>query len=324
MRWVLAADGGNSKTDLVLANIDGDVLARVRAPGTRPNTGGMPAMASDLATAARSAAAQAGATSIAAGAFYLANVDLPEDETAATDALRRLGVAERLLVRNDVLAILRAGTTRGWGVAITAGAGLNAVGVHPDGREARFLALGDITGEWGGSYSVGAAGLGAAVRAGDGRGPETVLRSMVEETFRISPEDVAVAVSRGQILRRALRDLAPAVLRAADGGDIAACEIVVRLADNAADFAVAVLRRLALLDADTDIVLGGRVLQSGNRVLLARIHERIADVTPHARLRVLDAPPVAGALATALELAGASAGAQVRARAQLRSQPESP
>jgi len=120
-------------------------------------------------------------------------------------------------------------------------------------------------------------------------------------------------------VRALLRDLAPAVLRAADGGDAAACEVVVRLADNAADFAIALLRRLDLLDADTDVVLGGRLLQSGNRVLLDRIRERIAAVTPRARLRVLDTPPVAGALASALELAGASAGAQERARKQLTS-----
>lgn len=319
MTWVLAADGGNSKTDLVLASIEGDVLARVRTAGTRPNVEGMPDTASRLAAAARSAATQAGARSISVGAFYLANVDLPEDETAATDALRQLGVAERVLVRNDVFAILRAGATRGWGVAVTAGAGINAVGLRPDGREERFLALGDLSGDWGGAYSVGAAGLGAAVRAHDGRGPETILRSMVHETFHAAPEDVAVAVSRGQIRRRALRDLAPAVLRAADGGDAAACEVVVRLADNAADFAIALLRRLDLLDADTDVVLGGRLLQSGNRVLLDRIRERIAAVTPRARLRVLDTPPVAGALASALELAGASAGAQERARKQLTS-----
>jgi N-acetylglucosamine kinase-like BadF-type ATPase len=315
--WVVAADGGNSKTDLVLANIEGEVLARVRTAGTRPNIDGMPAMASTLAAAARSAAAQAGATSISVGAFYLANVDLPDDETAATDALRRLRIAERVVVRNDVLAILRAGTTRGWGVAITAGAGINAVGVHPDGREARFLALGDVSGDWGGAYSVGAAALGAAVRAGDGRGPATVLCSMVEETYHAAPEDVAVAVSRGQIRRRALRDLAPGVLRAADGGDSAACEIVLRLADNAADFAVALLRRLDLTGADADVVLGGRLLQSGNRVLLDRVRDRVAAAAPDARLRVLDTPPVAGALATALELAGASPGAQERARSQL-------
>jgi N-acetylglucosamine kinase-like BadF-type ATPase len=310
--WVVAADGGNSKTDLVLASIEGEVLARVRAAGTRPNVDGMPAMASTLAAAARRAAAQAGATSISVGAFYLANVDLPDDETAATDALRRLRIAEQVVVRNDVLAILRAGTTRGWGVAITAGAGINAVGVHPDGREARFLALGDVSGDWGGGYSVGAAGLGAAVRAGDGRGPDTVLRSMVEETFNAPPEDVAVAVSRGHILRRALRDLAPAVLRAADRGDAAACEIVLRLADNAVEFAVALLHRLDLL-----VVLGGRLLQSGDRLLVDRIRERVTSVAPHAMVRVLDAPPVAGALAAALEMAGSSTSAQERARTQL-------
>ena len=317
MTCVVAADGGNSKTDLVLASIEGDVLAQVRVGGTRPNTDGMPATASTLAAAVRAAAAQAGAPSITAGAFYLANIDLPEDETAATDALRRLGVAARVLVRNDVFAILRAGTTRGWGVAVTAGAGINAVGVDPDGREARFLALGDISGDWGGGYSVGAAGLGAAVRAGDGRGADTILRSMVEETFQTSPEELAVAVSRGDVLRRALRGFAPAVLRAADDGDAVATEIVLRLADNSADFAVTLLRRLDLRNTDTDVVLGGRLHQSGNRLLLDRIRERVSAVAPYAMVRVLDTPPVAGALATALDMAGASTGAQERARTQL-------
>jgi N-acetylglucosamine kinase-like BadF-type ATPase len=316
---VVAADGGNSKTDLVLASIEGDVLAQVRVAGTRPFVDGMPATASTLAAAAHSAAERAGATSISVGAFYLANVDLPEDETAATDELHRLGVAARVLVRNDVFAILRAGTTRGWGIAITAGAGINAVGVHPDGREGRFLALGDVSGDWGGGYSVGVAGLGAAVRAGDGRGPETVLRSIVADAFRAPPEDVAVGVSQGQIPRRALRDLAPAVLRAADDGDAAACGIVLRLADNAVEFAVALLRRLDLLDTDPDVVLGGRLLQSGNRLLVDRIRERVTAVAPHAVVRVLDTPPVAGALAAALELAGASTAAQQRARTQLAS-----
>src|SRR5262249_44264595 len=227
------------------------------------------------------------------------------------------GVAARVLVRNDVFAILRAGTTRGWGVAVTAGAGINAIGVDPDGREARFLALGDISGDWGGGYSVGAAGLGAAVRAGDGRGADTILRSMVEEPFQTSPEDLAVAVSRGHVLRRALRGFAPAVLRAADGGDAAATEIVLRLADNSADFAVTLLRRLDLRDADTDVVLGGGLHQSGNRLLLDRIRKRVSAVAPHAMVRVLDLPPVAGALATALDMAGASTGAQERARTQL-------
>ena len=71
--------------------------------------------------------------------------------------------------------ILRAGTERGWGVALVCGAGMNCVGVGPDGTHVRFPALGAITGDWGGGFDVGLAGLSAAARSEDGRGPKTAL-----------------------------------------------------------------------------------------------------------------------------------------------------
>ena len=63
----------------------------------------------------------------------------------------------------------------GWGVGVVVGQGINAVGVAPDGRRARFAALGAISGDRGGGSGLGMDALGAAVRAQDGRGPRTVL-----------------------------------------------------------------------------------------------------------------------------------------------------
>jgi len=73
------------------------------------------------------------------------------------------------IVENDTFAVLRAGTDRGWGIAVVCGSGINCVGVAPDGRHARFPSLGAITGDWGGGYDVGLAGVVAAARSEDGR-----------------------------------------------------------------------------------------------------------------------------------------------------------
>ena len=54
--------------------------------------------------------------------------------------------SSRAVVQNDAFALLRAGTDRGWGVAVVCGAGINAVGVGPDGTVVRFPALGAISG----------------------------------------------------------------------------------------------------------------------------------------------------------------------------------
>ena len=211
---------------------------------------------------------------------------------------------------------MRAGSVRGWGVAVVSGAGVNAVGVHPNGTVARFLSLGDITGDWGGGYAVGVAGLGAAVRALDGRGPDTKLSVAVAEHFGVADaEAVALGVHRGTISHMSLHALAPVVFRAASEGDQVAREIVERLADETANMATTLLRRLDMLASDADIVLGGGTLQSGNGILIGRIAERLSTAAPNARLRVLDVAPVAGALIEALVMAGASEQAQARARA---------
>lgn len=321
MGYVLGADGGNSKTDLVLATGAGEVLARVTGRGTRPSINGLPATVSGLAALARSAVEVAhlpANTRIDVGSFYLANVDFVDEETAMHAALTDLHIAELIEVRNDTLAVLKAGSERGWGIAVVGGAGINAIGVHPDGRQERFLGIGEMSGDWGGGRAVSVAALAAAVRAGDGRGEPTRLREVVAATFGAAVDDVAIAADRGEITDRQLFDFAPVVFQAATDGDHAAVSIVHRLADEVVSFVGALVRRMDLSTSDADIVLGGGTLQSGHQVLHRRITDRVHALAPNLQVIVLDLPPVAGALASALTLAGADATAIQRAHAALR------
>ena len=311
---VLAVDGGNSKTDLVVATTSGRILAQVRGDGTRSHQVGVPAMVAGLRQLAERGLREAGVDPrrpVAAGAFFLANVDLAAAEREVHRELDRIRLADRVAVRNDTLAVLRAGAPAGWGVAVVVGAGVNAVGVDPDGREERFLSLGSLTGDWGGGYSLAEAGLGAAVRAGDGRGPQTVLRDVLPGALGLStPEELALALTRGSLPMSALHLLAPAVLAAAEIGDPVAVEISDRLADEVTAMVVALLVRLDLQQAAVPVVLGGGVLQQGPERLIAQIRALVTASAPYAAVQVLRAAPVLGALYEALALAGV--GAEVR------------
>ena len=324
MTYVVAADGGNSKTDLVLATTDGAVLARVTGAGTRPYLNGLPATAAGLAELARSGLIAAGLPPdepVAVGAFYLANVDFADEEKAMFAALSALGVAEQLEIRNDTLAVLKAGCPHGWGIAVVGGAGINAMGMHPDGREERFLGIGEMSGDWGGGWGVAVAALGAAVRAGDGRGPATVLRSLVASTFGREVDEAAIAADRGEITHAELFAFAPVVFDAATGGDPVAVAIIERFADEVLSFIAALVTRMNLADSDVDVVLGGGTLQSRQAQLLGRIERGVAALAPKAALHVLDVAPVAGPLVSALALAGAEPAAIERARSSLRTSP---
>ena len=197
---VLAVDGGNSKTDLALVRADGEVLALVRGPQSSPHHLGLDGCLAVVDGLLGDAASEAGLDlrdgAIAqVGELLLAGVDFPAEEQALYDVASRRGWARQLTVRNDTFAILRAGTERGWGVAVVCGAGINCVGVAPDGRHARFPSLGPITGDWGGGYDLGLAAVSAAARSEDGRGPRTSLERSVPGHFGLeTPVALAEAI----------------------------------------------------------------------------------------------------------------------------------
>ena len=166
---------------------------------------------------------------------------------------------------------------RPWGVAVTCGAGINCVGVAPDGRTTGFLALGGITGDWGGAYGLGRAALWWAIRAEDGRGPQTALREVVAGHFGMAEvRDVAVAIHLGKISEDDLQGLAPPLMATAAQGDQVARDLVSRLADEIVTMAGTVIRRLGLSGSAVPVVLGGGVLTARDPQLLSWIAERLA------------------------------------------------
>jgi N-acetylglucosamine kinase-like BadF-type ATPase len=296
---VLAIDGGNSKTDVALVAADGSVLAQTRGGGFTPQTTGVPSAIAVAAGAVERLRADLGlppgpvARHLAA---YVAGADLPSEEEVLAAAFAAEGWAETVEVGNDVFALLRAGSSRGWGVAVVCGAGINCVGVGPDGRRARFPALGRMTGDWGGGHYLAEEALWHAVRGEDGRDPRTALTAAVAGHFgRSGAEEVALALVSGELDGARLLELAPVLTRTAEEGDPAAIRIVQRQADEVVALARVALSRLDLLDTPTELVLGGGVLRARPPVLMERLAERAAREIPHADLVVARDAPIIGA-----------------------------
>jgi N-acetylglucosamine kinase-like BadF-type ATPase len=323
--YVIGVDGGNSKTDVVVASATGRLLARSRGRGsTSPladPVGWGERLSGLVAGACRDARVPAGRPA-ACAVYCLANVDVPAEFRLAHRELHRAGLAERTVVRNDTVAVLRAGADQPWGVAVVAGAGINALGVHPSGRSTGFLALGDFTGDFGGGQGIGVLGLGAGMRAWDGRGPATVLAKTVPAHFGLRRVvDVALAVHAGRIRRRDLHVLAQVVFAAAAAGDPVAAGIIAQFADEVAAMATALIRRLRLARAAVPVVLGGGTLQTGDPALLARVTAGVTAVAARATVRVLDVPPVFGALTEAYDHAPATPTARRRLHQALAGTP---
>jgi N-acetylglucosamine kinase-like BadF-type ATPase len=318
---VLAVDGGNSKTDVVLLGADGRLLGGARGGGTlqagRGLETGMAALRRTVERACRAAGVRrAESTPVArVGVFALAGADFPSDERRLARALARRGWAEVDLVRNDTFAVLRAGTDRSWWVAVVTGAGINCVGVAPNGRTVRFPALGAISGDWGDGRDIGTAALAAAVRGRDGRGERTVLEREVPSQFGLaSPAAVVRAIHEGRVEPSRLMELPPVVFSAARAGDQASKRILERLAGEVVSMAVAAVERLRVGDRDVDVVLGGGLMQHADDWLLDRIAAGVHLAAPSATVTRIASPPIAGAALLGLEHLGARDGVLARGR----------
>ena len=319
---VLAIDGGNSKTDLALVRADGEVVALVRGPQSSPHhlgvDGSLGVLDDLLAQALSEAGIPNGDGPVAdVGRLYLAGVDFPSEEKEMQAAASNRRLARRISVGNDTLAVLRAGTDSGWGVAIVCGAGINCVGVAPDGRQARFPALGWITGDWGGGYDVGLSAVSAAARSEDGRGPKTTLEQAVPRYFGLdTPTHLAEAFHHGKIQDHRIIELAPIVVAEADR-DPTAAAIVARLAEEVVTLIRVALERLGLTDGQVEVVLGGGLMQSQDKRLISAVASGLHEIAPQAAVKVTSSPPVVGAALLGLDELEAAPEAQSRARKEL-------
>jgi N-acetylglucosamine kinase-like BadF-type ATPase len=298
---ILAADVGNSKTDLVLVDAAGEVLAAVRGQTASHQAAGARVAALRLRALAAAAAESAGLAPdppfAEMAVLCAAGADTPRDSARLRRGAERMGLGRTVLVSNDADAVLRAGSPAGWGVAVICGAGVNCLGVAPDGRTARLAALGALTGDRGGGYDVGLSGLGAAVRGRDGRGPRTVLeRTLPPLLGARRPVDLARAIDAGAVAEARLGELAPAVFAAARAGDGVARQIIDGLADELAVMAVAAMRRLGLLRREVPVILAGGIFRTSDPTFHQRLSGAILRTAPRARIERLAVPPVSGAV----------------------------
>jgi N-acetylglucosamine kinase-like BadF-type ATPase len=320
---VLAIDGGNSKTDVALVADDGALLATVRGGPSNHQTVGSERATKELTTLVRDVADLAGIAADGPVAQHtsacLAGADLPVEETALNRLVESFGWSATSAVVNDTFAVLRAGLPDDgphWGIGIVCGAGINCVGVAPDGLTTRFLSLGELSGDWGGGGELGPQALWWAVRAEDGRGPETELRTAVAAHFGLSRvEDVVIGMHLGTIGHSARHELVPLLFEVAGRGDKVASDVVLRQATEICVMVTVAARRLELSATHgVPVILGGSLMTARDPLLSSAIADELAESLPGAEVRIVDVPPVVGAALLGLDHVGASPAAAARLR----------
>jgi len=203
-------------------------------------------------------------------------------------------------VVSDLETTLEAAFDGGPGVITIAGTGSIAYGRNGNGRTARAggwgLAISDEgSGEW-----VGRRAVGAALGAND-VGEETPMLAEILQLWKLASLDELVRKSNASPTPD-FASLFPLVLRAADGGDAVARNVMRQAGEELAGLARGVIRRL-FGAGSVPVAMAGGVFRQSEQVRQVFYNAVVAEF-PQASVRAKVVEAVDGALALARKAAG--------------------
>jgi glucosamine kinase len=274
----IGVDAGGSRTRALLATAAGEVIGAGQADGANAWSSGT-SIAEVLGTAIRAAIDGTDPALVAAGVVAVAGaLDAPEVADEVAESWQSLGLPGSPQVVPDVLAAYAAGTTAPAGVALVAGTGSIAAAVSRGEVRATSGGHGWLLGDEGSAVWLGRQGIQAALRALDGRGPETLLATAIPGAFGIEPSDaspatVGIVAAAHRRPPAQLGRLAPVVLEAAEAGDRVADALV----EAAAGHLTELVEALVADQGPPVIVLSGSLLTNAaavRRLVRARLAER--------------------------------------------------
>jgi N-acetylglucosamine kinase-like BadF-type ATPase len=299
-------DGGNTKTIALIARLDGTIVGSSRAGFGDIYRGHVPSLALDNIAAAVNGARHAaglGAGELVSGAFSLAGADWPDDYRLLEAELAHAEHGQTVVVVNDALGALRAGSPDGTGVVVVCGTGVATGARAADGRSWHASFWQDPNG----AGEMGRRALSAICRAELGLDPPTDLRPRALALFNepsvesllchLTSHHYAVAPSQVALLASVLLD-------AADDDDETASAIVCDLGNRLGDYAVVAARKVGILDTPFHLVLAGGVFRHPSRILKDCVVQRVHRDAPGAQPVESRFEPAVGAVLLALEAAG--------------------
>ena len=312
---VIAIDGGNSKTEVLVISEDGVVLGTSRGPGASPQNIGVRGLCRG--------AGRHGAGGVPRGwsatkpfakhtSAYLAGADLPrEEEVLQRGAVgTRAGGTHRASATTPSRCCGRAaptGSASQWCAAPGSTASASA-------RTAACTAFP----RWAGSPATGVAATGSAKRrCGAPCAPRTAAARGPRCCRRCSPTSAKPTLAGGraglhfeEITGGVDPRAVPAAVRSRGGrGDEVAADDRRRGSSRrSACSRRCPARAWTCTASSVDIVLGGGVLTRVGAPVIAEIERRCLKVAPRAVVRVVDVNPVVGAALFGLDTLGALRG----------------
>lgn len=302
---VVGVDGGGSSTRVYIADEQAHVLFKATGDGSAVRPGAEADSADVIGAIVRNAVidAEMGHLMPRAIVVGVAGVGREAQKMALQQELERLEVAETVVVITDAEAAMEDAFVEGPGILLIAGTGSIAWGRSPAGLLQRCGGWGPVIGDEGSGAWLGRKALQVIAAAHDGREPETALTGAILTALEL--DDVSAIIAWAASAAPAdLATLAPAVLSAAEVGDLRANTVVTMAVEELALHIRALARTLFVDErAAIPVALHGGLLAKG-RPMRKRLEHRLKTLVPGAVVRHQTVDAARGAVQMALRTIG--------------------
>lgn len=300
---VLGMDGGGTKTEVLIADLKGTIIAQYTGGPT--NLAAVPESEAlnNLEDSLSAAFKQLRHVQVMQAVVGMAGIDTSSDadhfRTFASVTLESFGIRQYQLL-NDSEVALANGSDAENAMILIAGTGSICFGHNGEGKTARSGGMDYLLADEGSGYWIGRKVLRAVVRAHDGRGVKTAMTPLILRHFKISDvNQLKQKVYQPMLSKMRVAELAKIWEAGVQKQDEVALIIQKQIVEKLSILAEAVARSLEITNKPFDLVMAGSITQL--KVVEPLLHERLQQLFPKVTLLVPKSSPAHGAIKLALK-----------------------
>ncbi len=305
VRHVIGVDGGNTKTDYFLFQVDGTFVDHIRTGPCSHEVLGFEGAEWAMKNAILEMCTRNGLTiqDVAAGGFGLAGIDNENQRRMLLEIIGNIGFTTYDADNDSFLGII-GGTSRGYGICSINGTGTVAGGVDTLGNRLQVGGIGFVSSDLAGGTYIARSGARLVYDSFYRCGIPTAMTPHLFDMLGITTHtDLLRAMNeRDDIVRST--EAARLVFRCAGEGDAAALSLLEEVGLCLAKSSAGCARNL-VFDEEIEVVLAGSVWVKADNPILIDIYKRhMAELLPDKKLdiKTLQVPPATGAVLWALSL----------------------
>jgi len=284
--FLMAVDGGATKTTLVLYSTTGQKLFEKTSTGTNFHaigTGKVERVISELLLESHDAVQY---DKLAIAVFAMAGIDTEHDLTTMkeiiSNAFEKVAIhCDKIIVENDVLSALIGVTGGKPGALILSGTGSIAYAMDRQGNIVRVGGYGHRAADEGSGYWIGQQIIRAVVQYEDGRiHTPTILKELLYKKLQVKNlEEMLAWLYHPNYSNAQVASISSILIEAVQLGDEIALEIADKAASELAILAMATLEKLDTISPPFTMYLNGGILQN-HPIIRESFIQKMHDIHP--------------------------------------------